>query len=132
MPSHLNGVNQNAIVADDAIMCYMNIRHQQAILSDNGFEFIVCTTADCYAFADYGVITNEGFGFFPRKLKVLWDGRNGSTRINLYIFPNTGAIKDYCVWTNPTAIINNHIGRYGGKWFNGNILANFGIRMYVG
>src|SRR5690606_9800750 len=71
MAGHLDRINQNTIVANDTIVGYMYISHQEAILSNNGFEFIMRATAYGNAFADYGVITNKGFCFFTGKLQVL-------------------------------------------------------------
>src|SRR3989337_3863574 len=79
MPCDLYRVYKNTVVADNTIMRYMNIRHEQAVFADYGFEFIGSATTYRHSFPDDGIIPNKGLCFFSCKFQVLGNGRYGGT-----------------------------------------------------
>src|SRR5690606_3118711 len=46
MAGELYGVYEYAVVADNAVVSDVDIRHEEAVLADHGFVFVACAAAD--------------------------------------------------------------------------------------
>src|SRR5690349_6718931 len=131
MSCHLHGVHKNAVVADHAIMRYVNVGHQEAILPDGGFEFVGGPAADGDELAYDGIVTDMRLGFFAGELQILRHGRNRGARIDFHIFSQTCSVPQYDVWTDPASVVYDDISLHSSKRFNDNIVPNLCFRMNV-
>ena len=61
---YLHTVTQNAVIANDAVVGNMTIRHYQTIISYHGFAPVGGTAVDGYKFTDGSVIAYFSGGFF--------------------------------------------------------------------
>src|ERR1700748_1575644 len=96
MAGQLHGIGNNYIIANNAVMCYVGIGHQQAIVTYGGGVFIKRGTAvQRNTFADNGIIANSYRAGLAFVFQVLRRGRNYRARENTTVFTYAGAIHYY-------------------------------------
>src|SRR5690606_14642344 len=85
----LYDVSENAIIAHQAIMADVNVRHKQTVGTNDSFELVNGAPVDCHTFADGCIITNFGCSFFTAEFQILRNtGYDGAGK-NLAILSDT-------------------------------------------
>jgi len=87
MACQLHCICQNAIVANDTVVCDVHVRHQEAIAANDRLVFVGRPATDGDELPDHGIIANKSLGFFSSEFQVLWNRGYGSTGKNLTFFP---------------------------------------------
>jgi len=125
-------VREYAIIANQAIMGNMTIRHYETIFTNYGLHAVWCTLVDCGTFPNRCIVTNDNRCFLSVIFKILWRCRDNGTGENIAILPYPSAFHDSNIWTYPGAISNYDIIMYSSEWFYNHIFSNFCTRVYVG
>ena len=64
-------VGNYAVVADNVIVCNVNVSHQQVVATYYGRASRGCSSSDGYALANVVVVANLGCGHLARELQIL-------------------------------------------------------------
>jgi hypothetical protein len=126
-----NTVCDNAVVADNVVVCNVNVCHKEVAATDYGLTARSCTTADGYILANIVVVANLGSCYLATEFQILWKARNRSCGVNLIAFADACAIVDYGTWANPTIVADNYVAGNICKWFYGYVLAKFSVGVNV-
>src|SRR5690348_7803277 len=111
-------IRKYAVITYFAIVGNMRISHDKAVIAYLCFILISGTSVYGNAFADGGIVTNNGQSFFALKFQILWNSRDNRAgkypAILAYPRPfHNGDIGGY-----PRAFTNFHILMNGCKWIN--------------
>src|SRR3954469_20375465 len=88
MTSKLYAICQDHVIAQNAIVCNMCIRHNKTVVANSGFPLVPGAAVYGYTFADGSVVANFNGGFFAYKFQVLRHGANNGTGKNAAAFAN--------------------------------------------
>src|SRR5687767_13594169 len=78
MTCQLNAVSQYNVVSKCAIVCYMCICHDEAMLTNNCLPFIFCSPVYSNTFSYGCMITDLNCRFLSNKFQVLGNSSNNS------------------------------------------------------
>lgn len=67
----LCSVGDDDVVAYAAVVCYVRVGHNQAVVAHDGAAFGGCAAVDGDVFAQGGVVADDGVGFFASEFEVL-------------------------------------------------------------
>ena len=132
MSRYLHGIDEYAVVADEAVVGHMHIRHQQAVFSNGSFELVSCTAANGNKLPDNRILTNMGFRFFSGKFEILRHRRDRGAGIDLHIPAQPGAVPQNYVGADPASVIDDYIFMNRGKRFDNDIVTDLCLGVYVG
>src|SRR5690606_4653286 len=124
-------IRKNTIITHNTVVGNMAVSLDQTVLSNYSFPAVFCTAVNGYAFADGGIITNFGSSLFTRKLQILRNSGNDSSRKYTAVFTNSGTIHDGYIRAYPCSFSNDNIFMDSNKGLNNNIIGNFCLRVYV-
>jgi hypothetical protein len=105
-------------------MSDVNIRPQQTIASDDGLHVFSCAAVEGAKLTDCRVIANFKRRYFILKFQILRKSRDNSTVMNPALFPDARAVCAIDMWSDLSAVADNDIIIYHGKWTDGNIVAD--------
>jgi hypothetical protein len=119
-------VRKNTIVPYKAIMRYVAVGHDEAVLPDYGLHPVESPFINGGTFPDGGIIANMNRCFFSSVFQVLWRGRNYSSGKDIAILANSRSLHNGYIRPDPGSVSYGYVIVYGGKGFNHYILCNLG------
>ena len=126
----LRGVADDAAVADDAVVSYMHVFHQQIAIADNSFSLRGSTATDGDILANGIVVTNLAGCFLTLELQVLRLGADRGAGEELVAVADTGTKMYRNVVQEFIVIANNNVLVYYAEGTDDVAVTQFGFRVY--
>jgi hypothetical protein len=127
-----DGVYKDDVVAYNAIVRYVHIRHDQTIASNNGLTKCFGSAINSYTFTYGRAIAYFNCGGLAVKFQILRDGGDDGTWEDAAIGPDSCTGHDGDIGTYPSVFTNNNILRNGREWTYFNAFGQLGVGVYGG
>ena len=121
---HIHGVGQNHMVSNLHVVGHMDVRHDEAILSDPGHHAVRGCTVDGDALSDAGSIADFNRGGLTFVFQVLRVGAHHASRKELAILTHFGVPHDGGVGAHPRSCTDVHVGADECKRLHGRVGAD--------
>jgi hypothetical protein len=118
MPGHIDRVGDHNLIANDAIMGYVDIGHDQRIFSDSCFSVIFRTSVKRSAFPDGCVFADLQGRFLTVKIQVLGNGGYHSAGKYFDIAPYPGAVMNRHIGSDPALVADGDLAMDHGRRLN--------------
>lgn len=128
----LGGVAHDDVVAEEAVVGYVAVCHDEAVVADDGFAFGGCAAVDCDAFADVAVVADYDFGLFAAELEVLRDCSDDCAWEYVAIFADGCAFEDCCVAVDVCAGTDAYVFVDGDEWVDYYVVSQLCVWVNVG
>ena len=129
---YLGTIADDGVVKDMCVVADVYTLHNEVTVADNRLSTGMGGTIDDYVFANDVPVADDELGLFARKLKVLWEGGEYGALMYDYIIAHTRAVHHAYERINLTVVADDDIAFYVGKRHHGDIVAQLGLRVYVG
>ena len=129
MACHHGGICHDDIVAQHAVVGYMHIGHQKAVITDAGVFPFTGSPMNGAELMDFRPVTDDSVALFPGKFQVLRLLTNGSPLENMAVLANLRPAGNHHAWTYNSSLVYLYIFTNNSKRPYFYIFTNFCIWM---
>ena len=94
LSGQLGRIGHDDVIAQLAVVCDVAVRHDEVVVSDDGFAFTEGSAVDGNELTDVAVVPDDGPGLFTVELKVLRDATDGSMREDVTVITDDHIVID--------------------------------------
>ena len=109
----MRSIGHNDVIAQHTIVRYVTVRHNEVVVTDDGFAPGGRSSVNGYELAEHAVVTDDGPCLLALEFQVLWNRSDDGG------------------WKDMTVISEDHIVIYIGECVNGDVLADLSFRAHI-
>ena len=129
MACHHGGICHDNIVAQHAVVGYMHIGHQKAVITDAGVFPFTGSPMNGAELMDFRPVTDDSVALFPGKFQILRLLANGSPLENMTVLANLCPAGNHHAWPYNSSLVYFYIFTNNSKRPYFYIFTNFCIWM---
>lgn len=132
VPSQIDCIGEDGMVADHTIVGHMRVGHHEDIVFEDGRSTLQGATVDGGILANRAIFPDDAGRFFSAKFEVLRNTGNHGTRENPSVFANSCAVIDDDVGADPAAFLDHDITLDRREGFDDDTICDLRIGMDMG
>ena len=94
LSGQLGGIGHDDVIAQLAVVCDVAVRHDEVVVTDDGFAFTEGSAVHGNELTDVAVVPDDGPGLFTVELKVLRDATDGCMREDVTVITDDDVVID--------------------------------------
>lgn len=128
--SERNVVDQNYVVANDAVVGNVGIGHDEAFFAQDGFAECFGAAVNGGSFADYAAIAQKNLAVFSAEFQVLGHSAYHSVLVDAAVFAQPGAGKHVAAAHDPGSVAQHAVLFDHCEGIDSDVSGQFGVGMH--